>query len=131
MNNYEKLCKIVGINNKWQYLVVDYCNSENPEHLFEKNEFIDFIKKSGEEWLLLSCLKKKNYFTAEKQIELIELLSVPFICAINSSPIGSTIISVDDYSETNDNFEEALAGLTLQLINAGELDKDEVKRILE
>lgn len=112
-------------------MVVDYYNSDNPEHLFEKDEFIDFIKKSGEEWLLLSCLKKKNYFTAEKQIKLIQLLSVPFICEINLSPIGGTIISVDHYNEKNDNFEEALAGLTLQLIKAGELNKDEVKRILE
>ncbi len=42
------------------------------------------------------------------------------------------MVELIDYRiETNDDFKETLAGLTLQLINAGELDKDEVKRILE
>lgn len=78
-----------------------------------------------------------NYenFTAEKQIEIIKLLSKNNRLNITQLDIISPyMVSLGFKMEINfggDTLEEALANLTLQLIEAGKLDKEEVKRILE
>ena len=75
-------------------------------------------------------------FTAEKQIELIKLIGV----------IDSFTADYSEIAPRNDNeqwgciclfkvsynsiFSEALAGLVLQLIEEGELDKEEIRKVL-
>lgn len=69
-------------------------------------------------------------FTAEKQLELIKLISDFRLYAMEDGTydIRGRYIEVTD---TKGNFSQALAQLTTELMNAGELDKEKVKEVLE
>lgn len=113
MYNYEKLCEAAEV-----------------EKQYNCRPHIDLHCKLGQ--CSSSCAEYPP-FTAEKQIELIKLIAKrnifklgyiddKYICYGNN----------DEYAYQMDiDFTEALAGLALQLIEAGELDKDEIRRILE
>lgn len=107
MNNYEKLCEVVGIN---------------PIFIPKK------VIKDG-----LQLKEMTNTFTAEKQLEFIKLIIDTTIQTIEIDKPGNYYnVQTMEYDITLETeFSEALAGLVLQLIKAGELNKDEVKRILE
>lgn len=133
MTNYEKLCEAIGIFTEWVYTVYQFGNvyvcgkqalQENA-HLFKERRTAK-VKKAE---------KLYPIFTAEKQIELIKLLikDFTFNCEqnrINSEFVVSSEADISFYATSYD-FSGALAGIVLQLIEAGELDKDEVRRILE
>lgn len=69
-------------------------------------------------------------FTAEKQLELIKLISDFHLYVMNDGTyeLRGKYITITD---TEGDFPPALAQLTTELINAGELDKEKVKEILE
>ncbi len=69
-------------------------------------------------------------FTAEKQLEIIKLLNdtSDFHCAHNNLSSLTEEGAIEVY---NEDFSQALAQLTIELMNAGELDKSKVKEILE
>lgn len=75
-------------------------------------------------------------FTAEKQLELIKLIGATYVYFYYYSERGKhdfTVELVDNrtiHGRCND-FTQALAQLTIELTNAGELDKEKVKEILE
>jgi len=72
-------------------------------------------------------------FTAEKQLEVIKLIANEQDFYFYGS--GISVQAGDDAKEfevlIKKNFPEALAQLTTELMNAGELDKEKVKEILE
>ena len=107
MSNYEKLCEAVGI---------------------------DPCAKCVSQILCCEIDDKHPDFTAEKQIELIKLLmrKGSFAGFTSDTILNSYVICFNlSINQENEDFSAALADLTLQLIKAGELDKDEVRRILE
>lgn len=133
MTNYERLCEAAGIKerggcyNKYVEEASMPCDCDTP---------------------CRNCsyyAEKLPDFTAEKQIELIKLIAD---CK-NTTPLGiktdesgnihiycyntSNIMDKNRtiYTKINADFTEALAGLALQLIESWELNKDEVRRILE
>lgn len=115
--NYEKLCEAAGIKPEWRdYRVKNgkVYNGKNP-----KNRNIHFLNLD---------------FTAEKQIELIKMImkagsfaGFTYDAILTSYVLCFNLIN----SQENVDFSEALAGLALHLIEAGELDKEEVRRVLE
>lgn len=131
MTNYEKLCDTIGIFAEWIYTVQQFGNfyvcgkqplQENA-HLFKERRTAK-VKKAE---------KLYPIFTAEKQIELIELIAYYFsFSCYKSLNNNDYVIGADAYffNKTTD-FTEALAGLTLQLVEAGELNKEEVRKVLE
>lgn len=84
-------------------------------------------------------------FTAEKQLELIKLISTNRIgkdykiLEIDRDEIDNlyyfSLTNKEDKCQStyvsNKDFTQALAQLTIELMNAGELDKNKVKEILE
>lgn len=77
-------------------------------------------------------------FTAEKQLELIKLIGLgDYNISIYKKVEGTISIAVEpntykySYSSLAQDFSQALAQLTTELMNAGELDKEKVKEILE
>lgn len=91
-----------------------------------------------------SVTKARN-FTAEKQLELIKLLSKNRIgkdykiLEIEQDEIDNlcyfSLTNKDNRCQStyvsNQDFTQALAQLTIKLMNAGELDKEKVKEIFE
>jgi|GEM_PF-6208612 len=114
--NYEKLCEAAWIKQKLPCKTT--CNAPLMQ-CFETK-----------------CNTKFPNFTAEKQIELIKLIIIDGTLApmhlITEGRENKYIIGVHgDYHFSHADFSEALAGLALQLIEAGELDKEEVRKVLE
>lgn len=77
-------------------------------------------------------------FTAEKQLELIKLIGLcDYNISIYEKVKGAISIAAEpntfkySYNATAQDFSKALAQLTTDLMNAGELDKEKVKEILE
>lgn len=74
-------------------------------------------------------------FTAEKQLEIIKLIGDTVDFCYNAFCMSSlTEHGEDDVIEIeieNDNFAQALTQLTTELMNAGDLDKEKVKEVLE
>ena len=107
MTNHEKLCEAVGLK--------FVCSANN----------------------ITGIVYRYPQFAAEKQLELIKLLG----CSESFTADFTEISPRNDNEQWacichfktayNSDFSEALAGLTLQLVEAGELDKEEVKRILK
>ena len=119
MTNYEKLCEAVRI-----------------EHVYEIcNKF-----KSCKNEPCKNCqnnVKVYPIFTAEKQIELIKLLAATESFTVDFSEIPPRndneqwACMCNFKSAFSADFAEALAGLTLQLIEAGELGKEAVRKVFE
>lgn len=87
-----------------------------------------------EEMMKTAGVSKVFYrdFTAEKQIELIKLIAktlIFFSAMYNHS--GEYDLCINGISGIQDDFTQALAQFTTELIKAGELDKQKVKEILE
>lgn len=85
-----------------------------------------------------ACIKKYPVFTPEKQIELIKLIAksdnFQIEVAINQHEcvIGVRYyLSNDKIWGCSKHFELALAETAVELLGLGELDKPEVRRILE
>lgn len=78
-------------------------------------------------------------FTAEKQLEVIKLIATIREIQVYTIPYENEgnkyFVSVTDgnthFTCVNRDFTQALAQLTTELMNAGELDKQKVKEILE
>ena len=74
-------------------------------------------------------------FTAEKQIEVIKLLATNNIAFkksdINNGWVFATFAKKGYAISENQNFTQALAEFTTNLMDKGELDKQKVKEILE
>ena len=78
-------------------------------------------------------------FTAEKQLEIIKLIGKfkDFNCFFDNRSrrwffsAGLELPVCFDFQEENTDFTQALAQLTTELMNAGKLDKEKVKEILE
>ncbi len=72
-------------------------------------------------------------FTDKKQLRLIQLIAIKdSITVFNDfNGIWSITTSMRDVVGLGDTFSEALASLTIQLIDSYKLDRTEVKRILE
>lgn len=73
------------------------------------------------------------YFTAEKQLEIIKLMSSIgfFKCIHRPDTSNKYYFGWGNHTIDNKNFTQALAQLTTELMKAGELDKEKVKEILE
>ena len=137
MNNYEKLCKAVGVKliYKCEHLLQNkYCD----ENKLCRDTFFEPFPRCEKE----NCTKKYkkiglaedediNNFTAEKQIETIKLISHRILIINHQEHFSCEINSMFSYGWKSADFSEALAGLALQLIKAGELNKEKVKKILE
>lgn len=78
-----------------------------------------------------NCQSIHPDFTAEKQIEIIKLLNDTrdFHCVNNA--LSALTEDGDEIEVHGKDFTQALAQLTTELMNAGELDKQKVKEILE
>lgn len=115
--NYDKLCEAAGIQQQYN------CRPH-----------IDLCCKLG---LCSPACAEYPAFTAEKQIELIKILAKDN--RLNIAQLDLTgdmryMVSLGFKMEINfggESIEEALACLALQLLEAGELDKEEVRRVLE
>lgn len=123
MTNYEKLCEATGI--KPLLKRADFCK-----------EGFSAGRHCDKPLACINCpsgIFEKYYlrFTAEKQIELIKLISKENFVSNYVPKKEYWVLMTNDYASHNNDFSEALAGLTLNLIEAGELDKDEIRRILE
>lgn len=73
-------------------------------------------------------------FTAEKQIELLKLIiedNVIGFFKITQGLDKDYILFYEGCRSQHQDFTQALAQLTTELMNAGELDKEKVKEILE
>lgn len=77
-------------------------------------------------------------FTAEKQLELIKLIALfDFEISIDIDKKSTYLFATpntlrgEQISVENNDFTQALAQLTTELMNAGELDNEKVKEILE
>lgn len=74
-------------------------------------------------------------FTAEKQLELIKLIGLQGNVCIAKRHYGNCNWMITTHHKNgagdNQDFTEALAQLTTELMNAGELDKEKVKEILQ
>lgn len=72
-------------------------------------------------------------FTAEKQINIIKLLGKSTDLHYFGCGMSSLSESTDEgtIEVENDDFAQALAQLTTELMKAGELDKEKVKEVLE
>lgn len=112
---------------------------------------LDICMRCLKEEICESCNKKSlgKYlfpdFTAEKQLELIKLISTNRIgkdykiLEIDRDEIDNlyyfSLTNKEDKCQStyvsNKDFTQALAQLTIELMNAGELDKNKVKEILE
>lgn len=78
------------------------------------------------------------YFTAEKQLELIKLIALfDFEISIDIDKESTYLFATpntlrgEQISVENDDFTQALAQLTTELMKAGELDKEKVKELLQ
>lgn len=82
----------------------------------------------------VDCKRAYPDFTTEKQIEIIKLI-IKSTFTLQIWKMGMSAIEYEnvdyDYNSCLDNFEQDLAHITTQLMNAGELDKSKVKEILE
>lgn len=86
-------------------------------------------------------INKNKPFTAEKQLEIIKLISSNHYLSTIEYDDGSRGFTVEYYkTDKNDswvchvvesNFDEALAQLTIELLKLNELDNRAVKEILE
>ena len=104
MTNYEKLCEAVGIKQKPQ------------------------LTKLGD--------KIYTYpdFTAKKQIELIKLIGLQGninIVKHDYNGLWSITTHYKNGMSENENFSETLVNLVLQLIEAGELNNEKVRKVLK
>lgn len=111
---------------------------------------LDICMRCLKEEICESCNKKSlgKYlfpdFTAEKQLELIKLIGFNSSFSLVINKFGCSPTTEDKYRLTfseyrgfksfqsfNPDFAQALAQLTIELMNADELDKEKVKEILE
>lgn len=113
MNHIEEMMKTAGIDKQW----VEYSRED-----------------------IKGCIqlgKKAIYpdFTAEKQLELIKLIGLQGNVCIAKRHYGNCNWMITTHHKNgagdNQDFTEALAQLTTELMNAGELDKEKVKEILQ
>ena len=128
MSKYEQLCGAVGISKAGinQALCV-YGYGNNYRACFSEYKTAD------------TCIGCKanltpSYpnFTAEKQLRLVQLIVIKdSITLFNDLNGWSFTVSTRDVVGLGDTFSEALASLTLQLIDSYKLYREEVKRILE
>ena len=102
-------------------------------------QWVTYSREDIEGCIQLS--QKGNYpdFTAEKQLEIIKLIGKfkDFNCFFDNRSrrwffsAGLELPVCFDFQEENTDFTQALAQLTTELMNAGKLDKEKVKEILE
>ena len=119
MTNYEKLCEILAIKKLHECQTYDEC----PLGLSNPCDICDCESYS----LVFPD------FTAKKQIEMIKLIADITQQTIEIDKTGNyyNVQTIEYSTPLETEFSEALAGLALQLVEAGELDKEEAKRILE
>lgn len=120
MNYIEQMMKTAGIVS---------CDKNCPNYKFNTACYSD--DKGNIPWPI-----KYPDFTAEKQLEIIKLI-------VQNGTLNTLqmeyFIKEKDYklstyrkeSNYNKDFTQALAQLTTELMNAGELDKEKVKEVLE
>lgn len=148
MTNYEKLCESVGIQ------AIMLCDCEFRNLYLYRISYGDDVCKYADEDTKISCSECEKGqcnipyypdFSAEKQIELEKLIidNVGYLRIDHIKKIPNKIFERWQYNVFGGNFEvssknyvsvtraEALAGLALQLAEAGELNKEEVRKVLE
>lgn len=124
MTNYvEEMMKTAGV------YITKSCKNAPDAYCWDCDLFINNECKSEK---ILHCPD----FTAEKQLEIIKLIGANFVYFYYYSELDRhelTVELVDNRSiyGTAQDFAQALAQLTTELMNAGELDKSRVKDILE
>ena len=80
-----------GIGAYYKYLLIDKTSRCHNEKLFDKQNFIDFIK-SGKDYLLLKVIKYRSQITDRILLEL--------ICIIHTTPvIAFTSRNIEDLKE--------------------------------
>lgn len=142
MTNYiEEMMRTAGVKPKYIYTVKGQSTTLRVEANWLIWKFKDRKKKS-----VFKVVKVNKYnpdFTAEKQLEIIKLMIVLAERTHSQLQIEKKdnvwimyIIGYDSdfegtYSVQSQDFTQALAQLTTELMNAGELDKTKVKEILE
>lgn len=83
------------------------------------------------------CPSEYPDFTAAKQLEIIKLIcqldEFSFQCYLipGSNQWVMEVLEIGISTVNNTDFAQSLAQLTTELMNAGELDKEKVKEILE
>lgn len=134
MTNFEKLCETAGIKLEYRYFIK---GREITIENCDKNSIISLFSKPKKSNFKVIKADKNLNFTAEKQIELIKLIIsdgtlIP-LHLITEGKENTYIIGCygGDYYGKNPDFPEALAGLALQLIEAGELNKEAVRKVSE
>ena len=130
MTNYEKLCEAVEIES-----IDSGCCCKKDDSICIRGYIVD--ASCPENCTNCEYFERHSMllplFTAEKQIELIKLLMNAgcFTGYTYKTEAKQYILSYALKNCHNENFSEALAGLVLQLIEAGELDKDKVRKVLK
>ncbi|MDE6138560.1 MAG: hypothetical protein K2F57_03730 [Candidatus Gastranaerophilales bacterium] len=131
MTNYiEDMMKTAGVEPV--YIVKENSERMKAKAIFhKKNEAENYQKKFGGE------LSKGFNFTAEKQLEIIKFIGSRKDFYINIAGAKWELSALSDSNFDgileiqNQDFTQALAQLTTELMNTGELDKEIVKEILE
>lgn len=141
VNNIEKMMRTAGIEPKYEdccKIADKYWNNE--ELANEYDTFDNYMNKNcteGDSGACFSTCKyaydKKIYpdFTPEKQLEIIKLISKIDGVVYTFDFDGDWHIVIKNINVFNKDFIQALAQLTTELMEAGELDKNKVKEILE
>lgn len=145
MNHIEEMMKTAGVRPKYYYDIT-LQDTIKPEEKFP-------LRSCSKKEVISYCRDKDNYgyckvnktlkifpkFTAEKQLEIIKLITelteihiytIPYANEGNKYFVGVTDGNAH-LTRLNQDFAQALAQLTTELMKAGELDKEKVKEILE
>lgn len=139
-NHIEEMMKTAEINGNYNYFVEEKTLNipRLDKHVVDKYEIrhINFGLGYYKVW---SVRKEYPDFTAEKQLEIIKLIGLERGFKIIPNEGYDYMLSEDTYAKYELNkqgysmtdFTQALANLTTELMNAGDLDKEKVKGILE
>ncbi len=135
----KRMMKTVGIKPKYE----DGCKIEDK---YWNNKKIANLYKAFDDYMNKNCLEsdsgacfstceyaynKKVYppFTAEKQLEIIKLLS--YTCDLYCRGYHMSTPEVDALETEKKGFSQTLAQLVIESIAVKEIDKEKVKEILE
>lgn len=147
VNHIEQMMKVAGVKQKFRYIVL-FFNNEYEARREDMPIYFKALKKGDIK--VKRVIKYYPPFTPAKQLELIKLICKSRnICelSIHLVPYGAGedfwFQKVTYFKEQKcymdkepvlvaaSKFENVLAELTIELIKSNELDKAEVKRILE
>lgn len=131
MNHIKEMMKTAGIKPKYKYTVTGQATTFRVDADWLIWKFKD--RKSKSVFKVVKVNKYLSDFTAEKQLELIQLIASERGLLMKENAL--TVLNLKREKDielcVDGCFVQGLAALVTNLIKAGELDKEKVKEILE